>query len=226
MRLRAEYRVGPELRFLSNLDFMHLIERALRRAALPFALSSGFNPHIKLSMGTVLPVGVWGEREYFDLDLHEYVCPEEFTTRINFALPPGVEVKRAVPIDLSTPSLMKVINAASYVLILSRVNYSLSAFFENLLNQPALIVKSKGKKKDLDKDLRSGIYRIDVEECEEVNRVHIWVAVGEPLNVRYDELLTLLQAYGLERSSLIDIFRSGNYIYQASEFLSPLEKVE
>ncbi len=68
MRLRAEYSVGRNLQFLANLDMMHLMERALRRAAIPCQLTEGFNPHIKLSMGTILPVGVWGKNEYFDLD--------------------------------------------------------------------------------------------------------------------------------------------------------------
>ena len=63
MRIRAEYSIGPELRFLSNLETMHMMERALRRAGIPFALTEGFNPHIRLSMGTVLPVGLWGKKE-------------------------------------------------------------------------------------------------------------------------------------------------------------------
>ena len=63
MRVRMEYRVGNDLKFLGNLDMMNLMSRALRRARIPFALSEGFNPHIKFSLGTVLPVGV-GEREY------------------------------------------------------------------------------------------------------------------------------------------------------------------
>jgi radical SAM-linked protein len=64
MRVRMEYRVGNDLKFLGNLDMMNLMSRALRRARIPFALSEGFNPHIKFSLGTVLPIGVWGEREY------------------------------------------------------------------------------------------------------------------------------------------------------------------
>jgi len=59
MLLRAEYSVGKNLQFLANLDMMHLMERSLRRAGIPCHLTEGFNPHIKLSMGTVLPVGLW-----------------------------------------------------------------------------------------------------------------------------------------------------------------------
>ena len=78
MRLRAEYRVGSDLRFLSSLGLMHMMERAFRRAEVPYALSEGFNPHIRLSMGTVLPVGIWGEHEYFDLELERDMDEREF----------------------------------------------------------------------------------------------------------------------------------------------------
>jgi radical SAM-linked protein len=62
MRLRVEYSAGPELKFLANLDMMHLMERALRRAGIPYHLSEGFNPHIRLSMGTVLRLGCGASR--------------------------------------------------------------------------------------------------------------------------------------------------------------------
>ncbi len=226
MRLRAEYRVGPDLRFLSNLDLMHMMERAFRRAQIPYALSEGFNPHIRLSMGTVLPVGLWGEHEYFDLALKCDMDVNDFIQRLNAALPPEVNVIRAVSISSADPSLMAVINSASYALVLNTTEFDLDTFFDELLSCPSLVVKSRGKKKNLDKELRSGIYRIDIEPQEQGKLVNIWVALGEPLNVRYDELLDLLDARGLERKMLRDIYRSGNYIYKYGSFLSPLEKVD
>ncbi|MDD4776022.1 MAG: TIGR03936 family radical SAM-associated protein, partial [Syntrophomonas sp.] len=91
MRMRIEYQVGPDHRFMANLDMMHVVERALRRAEIPYHLSEGFNPHIRLSMGTVLPVGIWGEKEYFDLDMDE-LDRDDFIARMNQALPPGIRI--------------------------------------------------------------------------------------------------------------------------------------
>lgn len=226
MRLRACYRLGPDLRFLSNLDTMHLLERALRRAELPCALSQGFNPHIRLSMGTVLPVGLWSEAEYFDLELAESLPIQDFIMRLNAALPPDIYVKQAVEIGPNTPALMHSVNAAAYTLVLDEMDFPAAEFFAGLLVEQHLVVKSRGKKKDLDKDLRSGIYRIDVEEQRPGWTVTLWVAAGEPLNVRYDELLELLNARGLARNLIKNVYRQGNYIYQAPVFASPIEKVK
>lgn len=211
---------------MSNLDTMHLLERALRRADLPCALSQGFNPHIRLSMGTVLPVGLWGEGEYFDLELQEDMPGFDFSRRLNAVLPPGVLIREAVAIDPETPALMHSVNAAAYTFVFEERDFPAAEFFASLLIEQHLVVKSRGKKKDLDKDLRSGIYRIDIEECGTGWLVAFWVAVGEPLNVRYDELLDLLQARGLDRTRIKDIYRQGNYIYRAPAFICPMEKVK
>ncbi|HWP97201.1 MAG TPA: TIGR03936 family radical SAM-associated protein [Syntrophomonadaceae bacterium] len=226
MHLRVEYRLGPEQRFLANLDTMHLMERALRRADLPYALSAGFNPHIRLSMGTVLPVGLWGEREYFDLELNQEMELKDFAVRLNDALPPSVRVDQVVEVTSHTPSLMKVVNAASYSLVLGISLLQLDALAQEFMDRPSLWVKSRGKKKDLDKDLRSGIYKVETKEQYQGSILTIWVAIGEPLNVRYDELLAALAVSGLEQNSLLDIYRSGNFIYQDTVFTSPLEKVK
>lgn len=74
-RLRVAYRKGGRLAMLSHLELTHAIERTVRRSGLPFALSQGFSPHMKLAFGSALPVGIGGDREIFDLTLERYVAP-------------------------------------------------------------------------------------------------------------------------------------------------------
>lgn len=224
MRLRAEYYVDSNLRFLSNLDMKRMMERSLRRSGLKYALSSGFNPQIKLSMGTVLPVGVWGENEYFDIELQADINPADFITIMNEVLPPGVRVKRCIVIKAETKALMKVVNAASYGFIIKKGGLT-DNLPERLLAGDTLIVKSRGKQKNLDKDLRPGIFNIEVQVEPDFDMLKLWVAVGEPLNVRYDELLDLLIAYNIDNNDIIDVYRGGNYIKIKENFYSPVEKV-
>lgn len=221
MLMRAEYRVGPELKFLANLDMMHLMSRALRRAQIPYALSEGFNPHIKLSMGTVLPVGLWGEREYFDLELSQTITPDEFMSRMKKVLPSYLEIKRCWEIDRAATSLMKSINSASYVFVIKPSALDLDKWRADLLARDSLPVASRGKKKGLDKDLRKGIYRIELSDQDLFKKAEFWVSVGEPLNVRYDELEELLLNTGIEKGNILDIYRSSNYIMQGRSFLAP-----
>lgn len=226
MRLRAEYSVGSDLRFLSNLDMMNLMARALRRAQIPFALSEGFNPHIRLSMGTVLPVGLWGKREYFDLELEREMGASNFIENMNQALPQAMRVNACLIVGANTPALMNSINCACYSFIINAPADQLEPWKNQILQQNDLIVKSRGKKKDLDKNLRSGILKIEVNHWQDFAIIDIWGSIGEPMNVRYDELKDMLMQTGLDKEIILDIYRSGNYIRENDKYYTPLEKVK
>lgn len=224
MRLRAEYCAGSNLRYLSNLDMKRMMERSLRRSNLPYALSGGFNPQIKLSMGTILPVGVWGECEYLDIELQADITPEAFVDTMNQVLPPDLVIKKCIVIDDKAPALMKIINAASYAFLIKK-GYDLDNLQATIMNSDQLVVKSRGKKKDLDKDLRPGIFNLEVLKMADFDIIKLWVAVVEPVNVRYDELIDLLTTYGLASNDIIDMYRLGNYIRVDDDFCTPIEKV-
>lgn len=226
IRLRVQYQIGPGLKFLANLDMMRLMERALRRADIPYALSEGYNPHIRMSLGTVLPVGLWGLGEYFDLELRDPMAPDTVREKLNRVLPGEISVIRCVFIPPDAPSLMRVMNAASYVFVLDKGVADIQGMAQQLLSSGRLVVASRGKKKDLPKDLRPGIYEIRVMTQDRFDMIEIWVSTGEPLNVRFDELRDLLVGQGVPPSGILDIYRSGNYCMQEGKFYSPLEKVK
>ena len=75
-RLRATYVEQGRLAMLSHLEAAHALERTVRRAGLPFAISQGFSPHMKIAFGAALPVGVGSTCELFDLLLTNYVAPD------------------------------------------------------------------------------------------------------------------------------------------------------
>lgn len=222
MRLRAEYRVGPELKFLANLDMMHLMERALRRARVPYLLSEGFNPHIRLSMGTVLPVGLWGDKEYFDLEL-DYMPEADFMTRMNEVLPPGMYITACREMPPGSPSLMKVINAAEYAFMIKKEGLDWETIAAQILDQTEIMVQSRGKNKAVKKDLRPGIYKIKIDTAEAADLISLMVSVNEPLNVRFDELLEVFSTNGVGAEFMLDFWRLGNYIKIGELFCSPFE---
>jgi radical SAM-linked protein len=202
---------------------MHLMERALRRAGIPYYLSEGFNPHIRLSMGTVLPVGIWGKHEYFDLDLAE-MDREDFIYNMNLALPPALSIMDCQQIEENAPSLMKIINAAEYTFVIE-AGLDLSDLTTRIMQQDTLPVQSRGKNKNVIKDLRPGIYQIRIDRDEAYDLLSLMVSINEPLNIRYDELQALFIEYGLFAKNIADIFRQGNYIKEDQQFYSPLKRV-
>lgn len=84
-RLRVTYRMAGRLVMLSHLEVARALERAVRRADLPYAVSQGFSPHMKMAFGAALPVGVGGDEEIFDVQLTEYVAPERALERLRAA---------------------------------------------------------------------------------------------------------------------------------------------
>ena len=82
-RLRIRYAKRGRLRFTSHRDFSRAFERAVFRARIPMAYSSGFNPHPRISYAGAAPTGSASEAEYLEIGLADF-------------LPDGVAVAGAV----------------------------------------------------------------------------------------------------------------------------------
>jgi radical SAM-linked protein len=95
-RLRIRYAKRGRLRFTSHRDFSRALERAIFRARLPMAYSSGFNPHPRISYAGAAPTGSASEAEYFEIGLAEVVDPAAVHQELDEALPDGLDVVEVV----------------------------------------------------------------------------------------------------------------------------------
>ena len=91
-RLHFLFRKVEDLRFLSHLETVRTLSRAIRRAGLPLAYSQGYNPQPRISVASALPVGVAGLRELAEVELRERAEPGAFAARLNAQLPEGLRV--------------------------------------------------------------------------------------------------------------------------------------
>ena len=95
-RLRVRYAKRGRLRFTSHRDFSRAFERAVVRARLPMAYSSGFHPHPRISYAGASPTGAASEAEYLELGLSQESDPGEVLAALDAALPPGLDVLEVV----------------------------------------------------------------------------------------------------------------------------------
>lgn len=98
-RLRITFCKQGRLALLSHLEVARAMERVVRRAGLPFAVSQGFSPHMKIAFGAALPVGVGGTHELVDLQLTRYIPAEEVLDVLRDASVPDLMVKQCQYID-------------------------------------------------------------------------------------------------------------------------------
>jgi radical SAM family uncharacterized protein/radical SAM-linked protein len=112
-RHRVTFEKRGDARLLSHRNTMDVLERAIRAAGLPARYSEGFNPHMKLSMGPALPLGLESRHEVFDV---EGIAPfgSEAARKINEKLPPGIAVLEVRELSAGEPALSKAVKSARY----------------------------------------------------------------------------------------------------------------
>ena len=91
-KLRATFSKTGDMRFISHLDLMRLFHRALRRAGLPFVITKGFSPRVKMSITRALKLGVESSGEEAVFYMNEKFASGKFVDAINAKLPDGVKV--------------------------------------------------------------------------------------------------------------------------------------
>ena len=117
-KIRIALKKGEATKYVGHLDFGRAIERALRRAKLPIAYSVGFNPHMKLSFGPALGVGIASEAEYVDVEVTEPIEASIFSRRLSEKLPPDLALVAAQSVN-SNASLAAELNLAAYRVIIA-----------------------------------------------------------------------------------------------------------
>ena len=95
-RLRIQYAKRGRLRFTSHRDFSRAFERAIVRARIPMAYSSGFNPHPRISYAGAAPTGSASEAEYLEIALAQVVEPATVHAALAESLPTGLDVVAVV----------------------------------------------------------------------------------------------------------------------------------
>lgn len=118
-RLRVTFRETGRLAMLSHLELARALERAVRRAGLPYAVSQGFSPHMRIAFGAALPVGVGGTAEFFDLFLTDYVAAPKALAALQEASPADLYPVEARYIEHKDPAASVACPVSTYEVVLS-----------------------------------------------------------------------------------------------------------
>jgi len=201
MKLRFQITKEKEIRFISHLEYVRTIGRAIRRAKLPAAYSQGFNPHMKYSLASALGVGVVSYAEFVELELTEPMNPLEAAEAFKNALPRGIRVLAVDAVETNAPALMSVAGGAEYRVkvpwtgnvadAVEKFNSADEVFFEK--QAP----KAKEKVKRI--DVKFYIPEISVVQRETETELHFHCRITHNGSMKAVDLLnTLNEQYGLQ----------------------------
>lgn len=166
MKLRMQITKDRDIRFISHLEYVRTIERAIRRAKLPAAYSEGFNPHLKFSLASALGVGVISYTEFVEIELAEPMEVELAAKALDKALPRGIRVLAADAVANNTAALMAEAAGASYVVTLPFAEDISEAVASYNEAEELLFKKAAPKRKEKFKEIDVKFYipKIAVEQ--------------------------------------------------------------
>ncbi|MEM6867262.1 MAG: TIGR03960 family B12-binding radical SAM protein [Cyanobacteria bacterium P01_C01_bin.121] len=168
-RIRIEAGKLGNMALIGHLDFARLMDRAIRRAALPIAFTGGFHPGPRISPANALPLGVTSTGELIDFEMTKVIDIADFKTQLQKQLPEDVPIYSATEISLQLPSATKVLDRAAYVLALnaeSETNLeptTWAGLIRQVLDASEIMhtkTTKSGKKKDV--NLRSRLFELSL----------------------------------------------------------------
>jgi radical SAM-linked protein len=185
--LRVKYAKRGRARFTSHRDFGRAFERALRRAGVPMAYSSGFSPHPRMSYANAAPTGAASEAEYLEIGLAARCDPEKVRDVLDAALPPGLNV---IEVVVSPPgALADELTASHWNVDLRGLSVStLQAAREAFLAKDAVLVQRMTKNGMREFDARAAVVALEVKD----GRMLMTLGHRTPL-VRPDDVLAGLR---------------------------------
>ena len=141
MDVRMSFQKTGMAKFISHLDTVRCITRAMKRACVPIWYTEGFNPHAFLTFAMPLSLGFESLCETVDFRLMEEMDLNELAERLNNALPVDITVKEIYVYENSASD----IRWAEYKIIFNNPDSILLTQAEDILSSKEIMVMKKGK---------------------------------------------------------------------------------
>jgi radical SAM-linked protein len=202
-KLINKYSKTGNLKYISHLDVLRFIQRAVKRTNLPAKYSEGFNPHMKTAFGYPLSLGTESIGEYFELEFNEHVDPEVFVSKINQVLPKEMQIQKSKETE-ELESIMTRCAYAEYIITLESETMDiekLNELFKEMLQTGLVYPRQKKNKKNktVIKEINTLDY-IKYLKAERLTEGKITVEAvfltTETGSMKVDEVLKLMEERG------------------------------
>ena len=168
MKVRIKFSKEGPMKFLGHLDTMRYFQKAIRRAQLPVAFSTGFSPHMIMSFASPLGVGITSAGEYFDLELAREMTSAEIISRLNAVMAEDFQVLSARRVeDGRASNAMSLVAAADYLVRFRPGKEPCEDWKERFLAfcaQPEILIRKETKKGEKEVDIRPFLYQCELRE--------------------------------------------------------------
>ncbi len=167
MKVRVKFKKFGPVRFIGHLDVMRFFQKAIRRAELDIAYSSGYSPHQIMSFAAPLGVGLESNGEYMDIELITVTSSQDMIARLNAASVPGIEVISMKELPEGAGNAMASVAAAGYTIRFREgraPGFDYASKLPEFMSQEQILITKETKKSTIEMDLKPGIYEFKANE--------------------------------------------------------------
>lgn len=97
-KARMRFAKEGRAKYISHLDLMHTMQRAMARCQMPLWFTEGFNQHAYVSVALPLSTGYSGEYEFLDFNLLSENVPINAVETLNAVFPEGLRAIEIYPL--------------------------------------------------------------------------------------------------------------------------------
>lgn len=182
------------IKYVSHLDIMRCMTRAVRRADIPLWYTEGFNPHPYLNFLQPMPLGVEGLNEPLDIRIEGEISDEEIMENLNNVLPVGIKVTKVTEPYMKSNDLA----FAEYEIYFEKEE-NLVAELDRAMQSGVLVCEKMGKvngrKRVKEVNVSENIRKYSLSENDDAVVMNVILPGGNTKNVNPMNLLDAVNKY-------------------------------
>ncbi|MEL6229498.1 MAG: TIGR03960 family B12-binding radical SAM protein [Cyanobacteria bacterium J06627_3] len=118
-RIRVTLGKLGDMALIGHLDLARMLDRAVRRAALPISFTGGYHPGPRIAPANALSLGATSTGEVIDFELTEQMDIADFRQRLQEQLSDTLPIYEVNEVDIKAPSATKALEQADYLLAIT-----------------------------------------------------------------------------------------------------------
>lgn len=165
MKLRIKFTKSGVMKFIGHLDIMRYFQKAMRRAGIDIAYSTGFSPHQIMSFAAPLGVGLESLGEYFDIEADSVTNAGDMKKRLNAVMADGIHVESIRMLPENAGNAMASVAAAKYRICFTpsyQAPFDLECAVNAFMAKKSIPVTKQTKKSVKEMNLKPYIYDMRV----------------------------------------------------------------
>lgn len=192
--VRVWFSKQGRIKYVSHLDIMRCMTRAVRRADIPLWYTEGFNPHPYLNFLQPMPLGVEGVNEPLDIRIEGEITDKEIMDKLNAVLPVGIEITKVTQPFMKSNDLA----FAEYEIYFEKEDDLVSSLTKAMDSgelKCEKMGKVNGRKRVKEVDVSENIKKYSLCEKEDSVVMNVILPGGNTKNVNPMNLLDALNRY-------------------------------